>query len=65
MNRIIYNRVKPVFDARGVSCGAIAKRLGISEETVRKWYLNTQQPSVKSLYKIANELKIGVCQLLV
>jgi len=43
----------------------LAKELGVSETTVVDWCANKKQPSIKSLYRIAEILKVRACELLI
>ncbi|WP_106527525.1 helix-turn-helix domain-containing protein [Chitinophaga niastensis] len=63
--RKIYNRIKSVLDGRNITYHTMASKLNISMDTLLDWCLNNKQPSIKSLYKIADVLKVSVCQLLV
>jgi transcriptional regulator with XRE-family HTH domain len=61
----VYNRLSYVLNAKGISYTTLAKKINVSEATIYEWCNNTKQPSIKSLYKIKDVLKVNVCQLLV
>jgi putative transcriptional regulator len=60
-----YNRIKLVLYEKEQSNKWLAEQLGVKSVTVSKWCTNDNQPSVATLFKIAEVLKVGVCELLV
>ena len=59
------NRIKEVLVRRGVSQKDLAAQLEKNEHTVSNWCINKSQPHLKELYKIAEILKVNVCDLLI
>jgi transcriptional regulator with XRE-family HTH domain len=59
------NRIKEVLVRQGVSQKDLAVQLEKNEHTVSNWCINKSQPHLKELYKIAEILKVDVCDLLV
>jgi transcriptional regulator with XRE-family HTH domain len=59
------NRIKEVLVRQGVSQKELASQLGKNEHTVSNWCINKSQPHLKDLYKIAELLEVGICELLV
>jgi len=59
------NRIKEVLVRQGVSQKDLATQLDKNEHTVSNWCINKSQPHLKELYKIAELLKVEVCDLLV
>ena len=59
------NRLKEILVREEVSQKALARKLEKNEHTVSNWCINKSQPHLKDLYKIAEILKVGVCELLI
>jgi putative transcriptional regulator len=60
-----YNRIKLVLYEKEKSNKWLAQLLGVKSETVSKWCTNVNQPSIATLFRIAEILNVGVCELLV
>lgn len=60
-----YNRIKLVLYEKEKGNKWLAEKLGVKPETVSKWCTNINQPSIATLYRIAETLNVGVCELLV
>ncbi|WP_040680376.1 helix-turn-helix transcriptional regulator [Niabella aurantiaca] len=60
-----YNRIKIVLLENEKSNIWLAEQLGVSRTTVSKWCTNDNQPTVETLFKIAEVLGVEVCELLV
>ena len=58
------NRLKPVLAEQGKTGKWLAHALGKNESTVSRWCTNEVQPSVETLLKIAETLKIDIKELL-
>lgn len=58
------NRVKAVLAEKGKSNNWLAEELGKNRTTVSKWCTNQMQPTVETLYEIAEALDIDVRELL-
>jgi len=59
------NRIKEVLVREGVSQKKLAAQLEKNEHTVSNWCINKSQPHLKDLQKIAEFLKVDICDLLV
>ena len=60
-----YNRIKVELTEAGKLNSELAAFLGVHDSTVSDWCTNTNQPSIKDLYRIAEFLQIDVRTLLV
>ncbi|MDO5969565.1 helix-turn-helix transcriptional regulator [Flavivirga aquimarina] len=60
-----FNRLKEILVREEVSQKDLAKKLGKNEHTVSNWCINKSQPHLKDLYRIAEILKVSVCDLLI
>ncbi|MGN7784600.1 helix-turn-helix transcriptional regulator [Niabella sp. 22666] len=60
-----YNRIKIVLIEQEKTNIWLAETLNVSRTTVSKWCTNDNQPTVESLFKIAEVLGVEVCELLV
>lgn len=60
-----YNRIKIVLLENDKTNIWLASKLKVSTTAVSKWCTNTNQPTVETLFKIADALGVEVCELLV
>ena len=60
-----YNRIKVELTEAGKLNAELAAFLGVHASTVSDWCTNTNQPSIKDLYRIAEFLQTDVRNLLV
>lgn len=60
-----FNRIKIVLLENEKTNLWLAETLDVSKTTVSKWCTNDNQPTVETLFKIADVLGVGVCDLLV
>lgn len=65
MSKIKYNRIKAALAEAGRQSSELAAHMGVHITTVSDWCTNTNQPSIKDLYAIADYLKMNVRLLLV
>jgi len=59
------NRIKVVLDERGIKQTWLAEQLGKSFNMVNSYVQNRRQPSLETLYKIAEILKVDVKDLII
>ena len=59
------NRIKEILEEKGIKQIWLAEQLGKSYNMVISYTQNRRKPSIESLYKIAEILKIEVSELLV
>jgi putative transcriptional regulator len=60
-----YNRIKLVLYEKEKSNKWLAEKLKVKSETVSKWCTNVNQPTIATLFRIAEVLGVAVCELLV
>jgi putative transcriptional regulator len=65
MSKKANNRIKAVLAERGKTNNWLAETLGKNRTTVSKWCTNQTQPTVETLYEIADALDVDVRELLV
>lgn len=58
------NRLKEIFDQRGVKNRALSEILNKSESTISLWRNNRRQPSLEEFYIIAKLLRIDIRELI-
>lgn len=58
------NRLKEVFDKRGVKNRYLSTILNKSESTISLWKNNKRQPSLEDFYSIAKLLRIDIRELI-
>ncbi len=59
------NKIKEVLVRKGVSQKELAVQLEKNEHTVSNWCINKSQPHLKDLQRIAEFLKVDICDLLI
>lgn len=59
------NRIKEVFEEKGIKQTWLAEKLGKSYNMVNGYVQNRQQPRLEVLYEITKILEVGVKDLLV
>lgn len=59
------NRIKEVLESKGIKQTWLAEKLGKSFNMVNGYVQNRHQPSLETLYKIADLLKVSVKDLLI
>ena len=60
-----FNRIKAVLAEKGKTNLWLAEQLGKNKTTVSKWCTNEMQPTMESLFQIAEVLDVDVRELLV
>lgn len=65
MKKKASNRIKAVLAERGKTNNWLAEELNKNRTTVSKWCTNQMQPTMETLFEIAEVLDINVRQLLV
>lgn len=60
----VMNRIKEVLKEKGIKQTWLAERLGKSFKIVNNYVCNRSQPSLETLYKIAEILQVEVKELL-
>ena len=61
----IYNRIKAVLAEKGKTNLWLAAELEVNKTTVSKWCTNEVQPTMESLFRIADALNVDARELLV
>ena len=59
-----YNRIKLVLYDKEKTNKWLAEQVGVKTVTVSKWCTNDNQPSLATLFRIADVLGVNVCELL-
>ena len=65
MARKANNRIKAVLAEHGKSNNWLCEQLGKNRTTVSKWCTNHMQPTMETLFEIAEVLEVDVRELLV
>ncbi|MDF2191390.1 helix-turn-helix transcriptional regulator [Paraflavitalea sp. CAU 1676] len=63
--RTRYNRIKLVLYEKEKSNGWLAEKIGVKAVTVSKWCSNVNQPTISTMYEIADALQVSIYELLV
>ncbi|WP_026905542.1 helix-turn-helix transcriptional regulator [Pedobacter glucosidilyticus] len=58
------NRIAEVLKEKGAGNSDLIKFLGVEKETVSRWVNNKQQPTLNTLNKIAEHLRVDIRELL-
>ncbi len=64
MNGFTYNRVKELLAKRGKRNKDLSNYIGNDERTVSQWCTNGSQPSIETLFRIADFLEVEAGELL-
>jgi len=59
-----YNRIKVVLAEKGMTNIELAKKLDKNQQTVSRWCTNDSQPSVETLFHVAQVLGVKAKDLL-
>lgn len=65
MKKKASNRIKVVLAEKGRTNNWLAETLGMNRTTVSKWCTNKMQPTVETLFEIAEALDVDVRELLI
>lgn len=65
MAKKVYNKIKAVLAEKKKTSIWLAEQLGVHKITVSKWCTNEGQPTMESLFKVAEALDVDVRDLLV
>jgi putative transcriptional regulator len=65
MKKKASNRIKAVLAEKGKTNNWLAEELGMNRTTVSKWCTNQMQPTMETLFEIAEVLDVDVRELLV
>jgi putative transcriptional regulator len=65
MDKKARNRIKAILAEKGMTNNWLAETLGMNRTTVSKWCTNQMQPTVETLFAIAEVLDVDVRELLV
>ncbi|MEM0992172.1 MAG: helix-turn-helix transcriptional regulator [Bacteroidota bacterium] len=60
-----YNRIKAALAERGKTSKWLAEKINRDKSTVSRWCTNDMQPSLETLFKIAEFLEMDARELLV
>lgn len=63
--KLTYNRIKSVLAEKSKTNIWLAEQLGVNKTTVSKWCTNDVQPSIETLFQVAEALDVDVRELLV
>lgn len=65
MNKKAHNRIKAVLAEKGKTNNWLSEALSKNKATVSKWCTNQMQPTIETLFEIAEVLDVDVRALLV
>lgn len=65
VDKRILNRIKSVLADKDKTNLWLAEKLSKNKSTVSKWCTNDQQPTIETLFDIAEALGVNACELLV
>lgn len=61
---MVVPRIRYLMEAHGLTQYALAKRLGISQSTICNWLNGKKEPSIESLWKVADFFDVTVDYLI-
>jgi transcriptional regulator with XRE-family HTH domain len=65
MDKKAQNRIKAVLAEQGKTNNWLAEALGKNRTTVSKWCTNQMQPTIETLFQVAEALDVDVRELLI
>lgn len=65
MNKKAQNRIKAVLAEQGKTNNWLAEALGKNRTTVSRWCTNQMQPTIETLFEVAEALDVDVRELLI
>lgn len=65
MKKVVYNRIKIALLERQKTGKWLGEKLGKSDVTISRWTSNNSQPSIETLYAIAEILNMDARDLLI
>jgi putative transcriptional regulator len=65
MEKKVFNRIKAVLAEKGKSNIWLADKIQVHQTTVSKWCQNEMQPTMETLFSIAEALDVDARELLV
>ena len=65
MGKKKYNRIKAVLAEMGITNAELSGNIGRNKVSVSRWCTNESQPSIETLFEIAEFLNVSVKDLLV
>lgn len=65
MSDKVFNRIKAVLAEKGKTNNWLAETLNVNRTSVSKWCTNKMQPTVETLFEIAEALDVEARELLV
>lgn len=65
MKKVVYNRIKIALLERQKTGKWLGEKLGKSDVTISRWTSNNSQPSIETLYTIAEILNMDARDLLI
>ena len=65
MKKVVYNRIKIALLERQKTGKWLGEKLGKSDVTISRWTSNNSQPSIETLYAIAEILNMDARALLI
>ncbi|SEW17386.1 helix-turn-helix transcriptional regulator [Chitinophaga arvensicola] len=65
MSDKVFNRIKAVLAEKGKTNNWLAETLNVNRTSVSKWCTNKMQPTIETLFEIAEALDVEARELLV
>jgi transcriptional regulator with XRE-family HTH domain len=65
MSDKVFNRIKAVLAEKGKTNNWLAETMGMNRNSVSKWCTNKMQPTIETLFEIAEVLDVEARDLLV
>ena len=60
----IYNRIQEVLKGKKISKAALARGVNVNKSNVGRWCKNTSQPSLATIFDIADFLEVSAHELI-
>ena len=60
MEIIIANRIRELMQAEGLNQTKLAEKLGVKQNTISAWLLERKEPSIRSLWLLADYFDVDI-----
>lgn len=60
MNIIVAERIKELMKEEGLTQVALAERVGVKQNTISAWLLKKKEPSIRSLWLLADYFSVDI-----
>lgn len=60
MNIIVAQRIRELMEEEGLNQSRLAEKVGVKQNTISAWLLGKKEPSIRSLWLLADFFKVDI-----